>query len=271
VSLIPKATKLVCVLNGGTRGGVTCFSVDPTRGLTAIDQAPRSISSALNQTTPPVGPFLTASDIGFNPSSSALFATVKGSPVTHPVSIGSLFVWPVIDGNVSTDAVTTRNSSLILDFSITFTSSDFDLLLTDPAIGADFLGVPSDLMVDIKQPINITYQKATCWSTYDPVSGVVYTTDAAQTNITIISAVDRSIVDTVNFDPSTIGGLDSAIGGANLFVLTQNGKVVSVNISGVLFGKKAKPTMVFDPLPQVNLSTLSLNGMGVWMNDSIVR
>lgn len=267
MSLIPKATKLVCVLNGGTRGGVTCFSVDPTRGLTAIDQAPRSISSALNQTNPPVGPFLTASDIGFNPSSSALFATVKGSPVTHPVSIGSLFVWPVIDGNVSTDAVITRNSSLILDFSITFTSSDFDLLLTDPAIGADFLGVPSDLMVDINQPINITYQKATCWSTYDPVSSVVYTTDAAQTNITIISAVDGSIVDTVNFDPSTIGGLDSAIGGSNLFVLTQNGNVVSVNISGVLFGKKARPIMVFDPLPQVNLSTVSLNGMGVWMND----
>jgi hypothetical protein len=174
-------------------------------------------------------------------------------------------VWPVIDKTVSTDATVTQNSGLILDFSISFGFSDFDFLLTDPAIGADFLGVSSDLIVDIDRPINITYQKATCWSTFDPVANAVYTTDAAQTNITIISAVDGSIVDTVNFDSSTEGGLDSTIGGSNLFVLTQNGMIVSVDISGVAAGKKARPIMVFNPLPNANSSAGTLNGLGAWM------
>lgn len=167
---------------------------------------------------------------------------------------------------VSTDAVVTQNSGLILDFSITFGSSDFDFLLTDPAIGADFLGVSSKLMVDVDRPINITYQKATCWSTYEPVANTVYTTDAAQTNITIISAVDGSIIDTVDFDPSTEGGLDSTIGGSNLFVLTQNGMIVSVDISGVAAGGKARPIMVFDPQPNAGGSASSLNGLGAWMS-----
>lgn len=255
----------MCVLNGGARAGVTCFSVDPRKGLTALDKAPRSISSALNQTTPPVGPFSTTSDIKFNPSSSALFVSVKGSPATNPISTGSLFVWPVVDGAVSTDAVVTKNANLILDFSLTFISTDFQLLLTDPAIGADILGISTDLTVNIDQPVNITYQKATCWSAYEPKAKVVYTVDAAQTNLTLISAVDGSIVDTFNFDPSTIGGLDLAIGGTNLFLLTQSYLVIAIDISGVAFGKSPRSIMTFDPLPGYNLSTANLNGMAVWM------
>lgn len=121
-------------------------------------------------------------------------------------------------------------------------------------------------MVDVDRPINITYQKATCWSTYEPVANTVYTTDAAQTKITIISAVDGSIIDTVDFDPATEGGLDSTIGGSNLFVLTQNGMIVSVDISGVAAGGKARPIMVFDPQPNAGGSASSLNGLGAWMS-----
>lgn len=253
------------MLNGGVRAGVVCFWVDPKKGLVPIDSALRSLSSTYNQTDPPVGPFLTTSDIKFNPTSSALFAAVKGSPTTKPVTVGSLYAWPVVDGKVSTTSILTQDASLILDFSLTFTTSDFDLLLVDPAIGADFLSIPSGFMAEIDQPVNITYQEATCWSAYDPKAGVVYTADALQTNITVISAVDGSVLGPINFDPSTIGGLDLTVAGSNLFVLTQSGKIVSIDISGVAFGKKARLIMTFDPLPMTNLSTVNLNGIGVWM------
>jgi len=251
----------VCVLNGGAKGGVTCFSVNDGVGLKALDTAPRDISNALNQTTPPVGPFLTASDIKFNPSSSALFATVKGSPVTAPLSVGSLFVWPVVDGVVSREAVVTRNPNLILDFSITFATSDFDFLLTDPAIGADVLSLSFNKTINLAEPVKITGQAATCWSTYNSVSEVFYTADAAETNITVVSAVDGTILDTVKYDASTKGGLDLIVSGSNLYLLTQIGQIVSFDVAD---GKAPRPVQVFDPLPKTNSSGSVLNGMGAW-------
>ena len=247
---------------------MTCFLVDPIRGLIALDSAPREISQALNQTTPPVGPFSTASDIRFNPSSSALIATVKGTPATTPVTPGYIFAWPVVGNNVSTTAVVSKIDSIILDFSVSFTRSDFTFLVTDPALGGDFVGVSSNLTMEVERPVNITYQKAACWSTYDPSTGVVYIADAAQTNITVLSSEDGSIKETIDFSPAVRGGLDLGIAGTNLFVLATNGEVVSIDISGVGAGKTARQIQVFDPLPSGNKSMSLLNGLGVFISSA---
>ena len=236
-------------MNGGRINGVSCFSVDARTGLTALDTAPRTISQGLNQTTPPTGPFSTASDIMFNPSSSALTVSVKGSPILTPVAPGYIFSWPVVQGDVSDTAVVTSISTIVLDFSLTYTYSDFDLLITDPALGADFLGVSSDLNLTVENPVNITYQKAACWSYFDPAGNVVIITDAAQTNVTVLNPIDGSIMTTIDYDPAAIGGLDNTIVGSSLYILTQAATVVNIDISGLAQGKTARQVQSFVPLP----------------------
>ena len=256
---------LACVLNGGAIGGVTCFSVDPRRGLTALDTAPRSIAQGLNQTDPPTGPFSTASDIMFNPSSSALIASIKGSPILTPIAPGFIYAWPVVGGRVSTTPTVTSIPSVVLDFSLSFPGNDFELLITDPALGADFLDITSNLTITVGRPVNITYQEAACWSYYEPKLNRIFVSDAAQTNITVLNPIDGSIADTINYDPSVIGGFDSVVIGSSFYVLTQAATVINIDIAGYALGKSAYQVQNFIPLPSSSNGTLPvLQGMDAY-------
>ena len=254
----------VCVLNGGAKAGVTCFNVDPTAGLSTTDKAPRSIKQGLNQTTPPTGPFSTASDIKFNPSSSALIVSTKGSPLTKPVSSGYLFAWPVVSGQVSTTAVVNKVPALILDFSLTFTGSEFDLFITDPAVGGDFLSVSSQMDIAVQETVNITYQKAACWSYYDPPSQTVFVTDAAQANLTALSAIDGSITSTINYSPSVGGGQDMIMMGNSLYIISSLGPVVNIDVAGYSTGMVGAQVQTFDPLPPSMLKADQIQGIAAW-------
>ena len=245
-------------------GGVTCFDVDPSTGLSTSDTAPRSIAQGLNQTTPPVGPFSTASDIQFNPSSSALVVSIKGSPLTVPVSPGFLFAWPVVNGKVAKNATVNKVDSLILDFSLSFTGSDFDLLITDPALGADLLSVSSTLEISVQKPINITYQKAACWSYYDAASQAFFVSDAAQSNVTMINAIDGSIKQTINFDASLAGGQDMVMAGNSLYLLSSQGPLVTIDM--INNGQTAAQVQTFDPLPASMLKRDEIVGIAAWMS-----
>jgi hypothetical protein len=237
-------------------------------GLTITDKAPRSISQGLNQTTPPTGPFSTASDIQFNPSSSALIVSVKGSPLTKPVSSGYLFAWPVTGGQVGRTAVVSKLPSLILDFSLTFVGTDFDLFITDPALGGDFLSVNSTLGMAVTMPVNITYQKAACWSYYEPSSQTVFVADAAQSNITAVSAVDGSIVQTVNFTPSLQGGQDMIVVGNSMYVISSSGTVVNIDIAGFSSKNAAYEVQKFNPLQGGPNARDVISGIGAYMVNS---
>ena len=249
---------LACVLNGGATNGVTCFSVDPNRGLATLDTAPRTLNQGLNQTDPPVGPFSTASDIMFNPSSSVLVVSIKGSPVSQPVAPGYIYAWPVVGGRVSTTATVTSIPSVVLDFSLTFAGNDFELLITDPALGADFLTLTSDLDITVGRPVNITYQKATCWSYYEPSLNLIFTIDTAQTNVTALSAVDGSIVGTIDYDPSIKGGFDTIVVGSSLYILSQTASVVNINIAGYGMKKSANQVQNFIPIAASGNGTLPI-------------
>ena len=86
---------------GGAVAGVTCFSVDLEKGLRALGGL-RAI--ALNQTTPPVGPAGTVSDIVFNPSQTALIAVVKG----NGMDTGFIYAYPVEFASADTAGQVTR-------------------------------------------------------------------------------------------------------------------------------------------------------------------
>jgi hypothetical protein len=72
-----------------------CFTIDPQLGLVFQSNSARTLG--LNQTTPPSGPFNTASQVIFTEDGSQLVAAVKGFSSTAP---GFLTMWYVLaDGS----------------------------------------------------------------------------------------------------------------------------------------------------------------------------
>ena len=81
---------IACVVNGGAKSGVSCFKTDHAQGLASIGKL-RPFPQGLHQSTPPTGPPLTTSDIDFNPSSTALFVTIKGDAMAIPPKPGYIY------------------------------------------------------------------------------------------------------------------------------------------------------------------------------------
>jgi hypothetical protein len=236
-------------LNGGAVAGVACFSTDHVKGLTPLDRVLRSVAPSLNQTTPPVGPASTASDILFNPSSTVLFATIKGSP-GPPVAPGFIFAWPVQDGIVSSQAVAIQKPDLILDFSASFLGSDSKLIMTDPAYGAAIISISPTLEVSTLHHIPIAGEAAVCWSVFAPRFHSVYIMDVGVPKITVIDPESGAILGQAQMDPTALGGFDAAADRTFLYVLAGDQSIVVMSLLGGNSGKL--PTQI----QKVDLSTL---------------
>lgn len=76
--------KMACVLNAGTQGGVACFQVS-SKGLMSDGQGLRSLDKAFKQTNPPTGPANSVTQVAFDPKGKALWAIIKGDPVSSTV------------------------------------------------------------------------------------------------------------------------------------------------------------------------------------------
>ncbi len=253
---------LACVLNGGAVSGVTCFSTHRIKGLTVLDKAPRSVTPALNQTTPPGGPPGTASDIFFNPSSTALFATIKGDPGSTPPMPGSIFAWPVIRGVVSTSPVVTKISDIFLDFGSVFLGSDSSFFVTDPSFGGSILDVSPTLQITERAHIDIPNNLLMCWTVYVPWFDSVYAIDARTTIITSINPATGAINSQFSLDSSLVSGLDTAVDRTWMYVLTGSGAIAVISLAGSNSG--TVPSQV----QALNLSGLaeahSLQGMAIY-------
>ena len=149
-------------------------------------------------------------------------------------------------------------------FSLAFTDNDFELLITDPALGADFLDVASDLTITVDQPVNITYQGAVCWAYYLPSLDSIFAIDTVRANVTVLSTIDGSITDTINYNVE--GGIDTTVIGTSLYVLTQSASVVNIDIAGLGSGKPARQVQTFIPVvPGLNASTAPLAGLASYV------
>ncbi|UKZ76848.1 hypothetical protein TrVFT333_004563 [Trichoderma virens FT-333] len=225
---------IACVLNGGTRAGVACFSVDASRGLIALDSSLRSIAQAFNQTTPPGGPILTASDIMFNPSSTGLFVSTKGAPpssVGASPTLGSIYAWPVVGKTVSTIATISQPSGVILDFSLTFLGADDSILLTDAAGVGYILSVSSSLQVTVKDAIVLPSNEGlACWGVYVSELSSAYIITASITNITVVDPGTGSVTGTITLPASDVGVFDSASDRTFLYSLTNVASIAVVDL-----------------------------------------
>ena len=226
---LPKRSP-ACVVNAGAIAGVTCFSVDKHKGLTPLGPL-RLIPQTQNQDPfPPLpGPLILTQDMTFNPSSTALFVTVRSNGGLP----GLLYAYHVTEhspNKISTNYTLSSFPTNPFIFSLNFLdNSDTHLLATAPhigATGATFLDVsyPS-LQATIVKNITIPgSENATCWAAYAPQHDTVYIFDALRTDITIINPETGDVNGRIHFteaDPvnATAGAIDSKVSGDYLYTL----------------------------------------------------
>ena len=215
---------------------MTCFHVSPEKGLSAQGSL-RHIP--LNQTTPPVGPPDTVSDIVFNPSQTALIVTVKGNGKDP----GYIYAYPVSwDGSISSQAVVSRPADLALDFSISFLGSDSRAVITDPSYGASIVAVSHDLQFSVTDKITIAGESAICWSVYSQMYDTIFILDGGLTAITLVDASSGAIKGAIAGANETAGNLDAKALGEKLYVL--NGAAFVSVVDNSPLGHGGMPTEV---------------------------
>ena len=231
--------KIACVVNGGAKAGVSCFQTDHAKGLTPIGKL-RPFPQGLHQSTPPMGPPLTTSDIEFNPSSTALFVTIKGDAMAIPPKPGYIYVWPVHAGAVSMKPVISSPPTHRMDFSIDFLGCDTSALITDPAFGASIVSIdyPS-LKITEKHHIVVPSEKAACWGAYAPRFDSAYIIDSGHTNISVVDPASGATKGVIQFESKAKGGYDTAIDRTWMYVLAGDSSVVVIDLAGSNHGKES--------------------------------
>ncbi|KAJ3744397.1 hypothetical protein DFH05DRAFT_1535626 [Lentinula detonsa] len=227
-----KAGDTLCALNGGQVNGVSCFKVDPTKGLTNISGTNRALS--LNQTTPATGPAGSASHIIFSEDNTQLIASVKGIPPTP----GFLAVWDVAsDGSLSPEFVSVAPAQGgLLPFSMTLIEGKNAILATDAGVGFDIFdfSTSGDNSSNVSSVVAIDGQAATCWSSFSNQTGNFYLTDIGTSMVTEVNVdanLKGSIVKqyaqgnnsgTIDNDIASIAGKDF------MYILAANATAIDV-------------------------------------------
>lgn len=214
-------------MNGGAKNGVACFMVSTEKGLVPVGGL-RPLQKLLTN-TPPSGPPDTASDILFNPNSSALLVTIKGNP-GPPAVPGYIYAFAVNDGQISNEAVISSPSALILDYSLNFLGSGTSALITDPTFGASIVNVDSDLTVTETHHTKIPDQGAVCWAAYSRHYSSVYVIDSDHTNITALDPVSGAIKGAIQYQSDALGGYDTIIDRQWMYVLSGANSVVVIDL-----------------------------------------
>lgn len=247
---------LACVLNGGAVAGVSCFSVSTSRGLTPLGGL-RPI--AVNQTTPPVGPPGTASDIMFNPSQTALIVIAK-SDGTQP---GYTYAYPIShDGSIATEPILSRPSGLALEFSINFLGEDSRAVITDPSFGAAIVDVSHDFKFSVEHRVPIAGEGAICWAAYVPKYHTIFILDGGNTNITLMDSRSGKLTGAFMNAPETAVNLDGQTYEDRVYVLNAGGYITVLDTVPLGYGGMPSQVQHFD-LKSVGTGQ-SFQGMAIY-------
>ncbi|KAK4938796.1 hypothetical protein LTR10_020803 [Elasticomyces elasticus] len=252
--------KIACVGTTGATNGVSCSSFSGS-GLGEMDGL-RSFD--LVQTTPPVGPTNTVSQLFFSEDESRLFATVKGDPTVNNTGFFSVFPvdassWGKAATVSTTDIRSSPNGTAVLfgSANIPGTSSVF---VTDASFGGTVLDVdPATNEASLVAKQVIDGQVATCWATISPLTNSAFVTDAGVNRIVEMSLANASIIAetdlSANGDP---GLIDLKAAGDFIYALspgngTTPAAITVLDVSGDQGSAKA-------------IQHFALNGMGVDKN-----
>lgn len=228
--------KLVCVGMTGAKAGVSCSSFSAT-GLGVMDDL-RAID--LQQTTPPVGPTNTLSQLFFSSDDNTLFATVKGDPTKN--NTGFLAAYSVektsdcdAGFSVSQEGVQSSPAGTAVLFGSSTIPGSGDLFVTDASFGAAVLSIdPKTSISTVKGKGVIEDQKATCWATVSKASGTAFVTDVEINRLVEMSLSDASILGTIDLSSNGDPGLiDLRAAGKFVYALSPGNGTTQAAISVV--------------------------------------
>lgn len=231
--------QLVCVGTTGTQNGVSCSSFS-NEGLGEMDGL-RSFD--LVQSTPPVGPTNTVSQVFFSNDESRLFATVKGDPAVNTTGFFSVFPvegQPCGPGtNLAAQDIRSSPSGTAVLFGSANIAGTSNVFVTDASFGGAVLSVdPTSGMASLVGKAEIPGQMATCWATISPATGTAFVTDVLVNHIVEMSLTNASIVSTLDLSANGDPGLiDLKAAGNFMYALapgngTTPAAVTAVDVSG---------------------------------------
>ena len=209
---------VACVGMTGSTAGISCASFDAKQGLGAMDNL-RPFD--LGQSTPPVGPTNTVSQVFFSDDQATMFATVKGDPTKNNTGFLASFPVNAAGGGCKAASVgaqgqqTSPEGTAVLFGSAAIPGSS-DLFVTDASFGGAVLSMQqaaggSSQAAGAPQVVGkgvVDGQKATCWAAISPATNTAFVTDVGVNHLVEMSLKDASIQSqtdlSANGDPGLI-------------------------------------------------------------------
>lgn len=247
---------MVCVGSTGTQSGVSCARFVAggvgTGSLSALGGFDERRDFALGQSTPPVGPFNTISQVLFSADESEVLVLTKGVP-NDTAKTGFFSVFPVdqspgfgtnepgpIPFVHTQDFRSVPADTKVLFGSANVPGSETDVFVTDASFGAAVLRVdPKSKKASVVGRGVIDGQGATCWVAISPATGTAFVTDVAVNRIVEMSTADASIVGQVDLRGMNqdVGLIDLRAAGNFVYALapnngTANAAITVLDVSG---------------------------------------
>ncbi|KAL7798324.1 hypothetical protein V8C37DRAFT_399114 [Trichoderma ceciliae] len=255
--------QLVCVGTTGAKSGVSCAPFT-SWGVQKMDQL-RPIN--LKQTTPPVGPLDTVSQVFFSEDGDTLFVAVKGDPATNSSGILGIFgVDRPRDGHgpasVCGKGKLTSVEGTLAPFGSTTIQGSSDIFVADAGFGAVILSVDAETgSASIKSKAVIEGQIATCWVVISPVTNTAFVTDVALDRVVEISPIDASIMSITDLSTNGDLGLTDLRAAGNFIYALSPGNGTGVPAVTVMDVRSKKQVQHFQ-LKGLNASN-NAQGMAV--------
>lgn len=221
---------LVCVGTTGAKAGVSCSSFS-AQGLGKMDGL-RAFD--LGQSTPPIGPTNTVSQVFFSGDESMLFTTVKGDPAVN--NTGFLSMFPIEQQRGAAACLSTKDvrsspeGTAVLFGSSTIPGSN-NLFVTDAAFGAAVLSMDKNGQATVAGKQAIDGQKATCWATVSDATKSAFVTDVGVNRVVEMSLKDASIIKELTLDNGDPGLIDLRAAGSFVYALSPGNGTTSSAIT----------------------------------------
>ncbi|KAI0124086.1 hypothetical protein BJ170DRAFT_638125 [Xylariales sp. AK1849] len=248
-----KSNQQVCVGCTGAQAGVSCASFS-AQGIGAMDSL-RAFD--LGQTTPPVGPTNTVSQVFFSDDGSMLLSTVKGDPAVNKT--GFLAAFPVTAGSVGQQGVQTSPDGTAVLFGSTTIPGSSDLFVTDASFGGAVLGVDGTGAATLKGKGVVDGQMATCWSVISPATNTAFVTDVGTNRLVEMSMTDASVMGQIDLSANGDPGLiDLKAAGNFIYALSPGNGTTQAAMTVVNAVSKKQVQHI-----QLDVAGVSKNAQGV--------
>lgn len=241
--------RVVCVGLSGAKAGVSCAPFSKVGGIGAMD-ALRPFN--LGQTTPPVGPTNTVSQVFFSQDEQTLYTTVKGDPTVNNTGFLAAFAVESACGQISSQGVMSSPDETLVLFGSASIPDSTDLFVTDASFGAAVLSVDAGQQATTKGRGVVDGQAATCWATISPATKTAFVTDVGVNRLVEMSLDDASILNEIDLSANGQSGMiDLAAAGPMVYVLAPGNN------------ETAPAIVVLDAASREVAQTVELGSMGI--------